>query len=614
MILICLFLTATSLMLFYQTIDFDFVNYDDPDYITNNRQVQGGITFQNVIWAFTTTHAANWHPLTWLSHMLDVEIYGMHPGGHHATNLLFHIANSLLLFFIFKKMTGAIWPSAFIAAVFALHPLHVESVAWISERKDLLSAFFFLLTLRSYISYVGRQTLARYFWVVLFFALGLMSKPMLVTLPFVLLLMDLWPFHRYGYQLTAQQAGLKPGQSLFRLVGEKIPLFFLAALSSAITFYAQQHGGAVRSLETIPFSSRIANTLVAYVGYMAKMIFPAHLAFLYPHPVMIPGWKVGGAIFILALITLITVYTIKNRPYFFVGWFWFLGTLVPVIGLVQVGNQAMADRYTYIPLIGLFVVIAWGVSDLSAKWRYQKTLLAGIAGLVIVLFMGVTWRQAGFWKDSVTLFERAIKVTSDNFIAHYNLANVLAKQGHMDEAVGHYQQTISIKPNFADAYINLGNVYQMQGRSSDAMDQYLQALKLKPDNPGVHYNLGLIYTKQDDMDSAVMHFQKAIRLKPDYEDAYFKLGVALFQKNDVDGAMNNFEAVLRINPDNAAARKNLNRLLLIKKRFNKVLNLSKAESHGKKRALDESPPSQAKFHGGHQTAQTILDAALKIDR
>jgi protein O-mannosyl-transferase len=564
-LLICFFLIFATLGTYWQVQQFDFIDYDDTDYVSQNPQVQRGITKDTLLWSFTTRHASNWHPLTWLSHMLDIQIYGLNPAGHHLTNLLFHIANSLLLFFVFKKMTGAIWPNAFIAALFALHPLHVESVAWISERKDLLSAFFFLLTLWSYISYVGRQTLARYVWVVFFFALGLMSKPMLVTVPFVLLLLDLWPFHRYGYQLTAQQAGLNPGQSLFRLVGEKIPLFFLAALSSAITFYAQQHGGAVRSLEIIPFSSRIANALVSYISYIAKMIVPVHLAFLYPHPVLIPGWKVGGAIFILALISLITFYTIKNRPYFFVGWFWFLGTLVPVVGLVQVGNQAMADRYTYIPLIGLFVVIAWGVSDFKSRWRYQKIFLAAITCLVIVLFMGMTWRQIGFWKDSITLFEHALKVTSDNFIAHYNLANVLAKQNRMDEAVGHYNQTISINPDFADAHINLGNVYQMQGKTNEARDQYLQALRLQPDNAGGHYNLGLIYDKQGDLDNAINHYQEAIRLKPDYEDALFKTGVAFFKKNDLDSAINNFEALLRINPDNAPARKNLARLLSIQR-------------------------------------------------
>jgi cytochrome c-type biogenesis protein CcmH/NrfG len=560
---VVLFLFTATLSVYGQVHRFDFIQYDDTDYVTQNTHVQGGITAESVIWAFTTIHASNWHPLTWLSHMLDVEMFGLNPAGHHLINLLFHAANSLLLFIVFKKMTRVIWQSALVAALFALHPLHVESVAWVSERKDLLSAFFFLLTLWCYVRYADRQTPARYVWVVLFFALGLMSKPMLVTLPFVLLLLDLWPLRRFKFQNSVSRNGALRHSSFGRLVLEKTPLFFLSAVSSAVTFYAQQQGGAVLSLESIPLPSRIANALVAYVSYIAKMTVPVNLAFLYPYPAVMPVWKVGGAIFILALISFVAVHTIKNRPYFFSGWFWFLGTLVPVCGLIQVGNQSMADRYTYIPLVGLFLAIVWGARDFLAGWRYQQAFLSGVAGLVIVLCMGMTWRQAGYWQNSITLFERAIAVTPGNFIAHYNLANVFAKQNRMDEAVRHYDQTISINPYFADAHINLGNAYQIQGDLSKAMDQYLQAVKLKPDNAGLHYNIGLMYEKQDDRDSAVKHFQEAIRLKPDYERAHFKLAVALFQKNDVAGAIDHFEAVLRLDPDNDAARKNLSRLLSI---------------------------------------------------
>jgi tetratricopeptide (TPR) repeat protein len=566
-VILGLLLCITTALVYWQINRFDFIQYDDTAYVTENPSVQGGVTPEALFWAFTTIHAGNWHPVTWLSHMLDVELYGLNPVGHHLTSLLFHIANALLLFFVFTKMTGAIWPSAFTAAVFALHPLHVESVAWVSERKDLLSAFFLFLTLWSYIRHVGGKTPAGYFGVAFFYALGLMSKPMLVTLPFMLLLLDVWPLYRYAFQQPAPHAGDKPGLSLFQLILEKIPLFFLAALSSAITFYAQQHGGAVKSLKLIPFSSRIANALASYAEYIAKTIFPFNLAFLYPHPITIPVWKVGGAILLLGWISFLAVYTIRTRPYFFTGWFWFLGTLIPVIGLVQVGNQSLADRYTYIPLIGLTVAIAWGASDLLAGWRHKKIFLSVIAGMIIILLMGATWRQAGYWKDSITLFERAIKVTSGNFIAHYNLAHIMAKQGRMDEAVDHYRQTISINPNFADARVNLGNVYQMQGKYREAMNLYLQALELKPDNAGVHYNLGLMYDKEDDLDSAVAHYRSAIRLNPDYAEAFFKLGVALYKKNDLDGAINNFESVLRINPDNAAARNNLDRLISIQKKI-----------------------------------------------
>jgi protein O-mannosyl-transferase len=548
-------------------IHFDFVDYDDADYVSRNPQVQAGFTKDTLKWAFTSIHANNWHPVTWLSHMLDSQIYGLNPGGHHLTNLLLHVANSLLLFIIFKKMTGARWQSAFIAALFALHPLHVESVAWVSERKDALSAFFFLLTLGSYIRYVHKSAISGYLGIILFFMLGLMSKPMLVTLPVLLLLIDLWPLRRYNFQHPPGSTDVNNTRSLRQLIWEKIPLMLLSAVSSLITFYAQKHGGAVKSLEIIPFSSRLANALTAYVGYMGKMIYPANLAVLYPHPVA-PDWNMAVlAALLLAVVSFFAIKMVKDRPYFFIGWFWFLGTLVPVIGLVQVGNQALADRYTYIPLIGLFIVIAWGCSDLTGHWHNRKQWLAASAGLIIVIFMAMTWRQAAFWKDSITLFERAVRVTSGNFIAHFNLANAQARKGLTDEAIRNYRLTVSIHPEFADAYINLGNVYDMQGDSAEAVGQYLQALKLAPDNAGIHYNLGIIYDKLKNLDEAIHQYSQAIKLNPDYEDAYFKLGVNLFQKRDFDGSIKNFENVLRINPGNANARININRIQAIKNKI-----------------------------------------------
>ncbi len=561
---ISLFLIVATCLVYGQVLEFEFVQYDDTEYVTQNPQVKAGITSASIKWAFTSIHASNWHPLTWLSHMLDVTLYGLNPGGHHLTSLLFHIANTLLVFFVFKKMTGALWPSAFTAALFALHPLHVESVAWVSERKDVLSAFFFFLTLGAYHNYVYHPTAGRYLGVILLFVLGLMSKPMLVTLPGVLLLLDVWPLQRADVAHSPKDSHAIFRKSVWWLLAEKIPFFFLSGVSSAVTFYAQQHGGAIKSLAFIPFSSRIANALTAYTGYLAKMLMPFDLAFLYPHPIVIPGWKVGGAIMILASLSVLAVVKIKKNPYIFTGWFWFLGTLVPVIGLVQVGSQAMADRYTYIPLLGIFLWMAWGWQDFVSRRRFSHQITAFIAGLVIVLCMALTWRQAGFWKNSIPLFEHALEVTSGNFIAHYNLANVLAKQGRTEEAVLHYHQTISINPDFADAYINLGNVYQMQGQTGEALSQYLQAVKRIPENAGLHYNLGLVYEKQGEIEKAIAHFQKAVVLKPDYEAAYFKLGLALFQKNDFDGAAKNFKAVLHLNPDNISAKNNLRRLLLLK--------------------------------------------------
>jgi protein O-mannosyl-transferase len=564
---ICIFLVIATLLIYLQIVHFDFVDYDDTDYVFQNPHIQAGITKDSLKWAFTTIHASNWHPVTWMSHMLDIQMYGLQPGGHHLTNLLIHIANILLLFIIFKKMTGKIWPSAFIAALFAFHPLHVESVVWVAERKDVLSTFFFLLTLGSYIRYVNKPTTPKYLCIVLFFILGLMSKPMLVTLPFLLFLVDLWPLRRYSFQLSLDPTVKTNSLSFRQLIWEKIPLMLLASVSSGITFYAQKYGGAIKSLELIPFTSRLANALMAYAGYMGKMIYPANLAVLYPHSLM-PHWKMAAlAGLLLTLISFFSIKMIKDRPYFFAGWFWFLGTLVPVIGLVQVGNQALADRYTYIPLIGLFIIIAWGISDLSITWRHRKQWLGASAGLVIIIFMALTWRQTAYWKDSFTLFEHAVRVTSGNFIAHFNLANVQAKKGLPEEAIRNYRETIAIHPKFADAYVNLGNVYDMQGNSEEAVHQYLQALKLTPDNAGIHYNLGVIYDRQKKIDEAIQQYSRAIKLDPDYEDAYFKLGVALFQKRDFDGSIENFENVLRINPGNAHARTNINRIQMIKNKI-----------------------------------------------
>ncbi|MBL7207805.1 MAG: glycosyltransferase family 39 protein, partial [Desulfobacterales bacterium] len=406
---VCLFLALTVLAVYWQVGNHEFVNYDDKDYITENQHVQAGLTLKSIAWAFTSTHAGNWHPLTWLSHMLDCQIYGLNPCGHHFTSVFFHILNSILLFLVFKRMTGAFWKSAFVAALFALHPLHVESVAWAAERKDVLSAFFWMLTMGSYIRYVERPGTNRYLLVLLFFALGLMAKPMLITLPFVLLLLDYWPLGRFHVRKpeAAQPSEEKPQKDTkskkrksrkrlaknavqakkttgsdyqwslaLSLLWEKIPLFVLAAASSVVTFFVQQSGGAVRSLDALPLFVRISNALVSYISYIVKMILPHNMAILYPHPKDFSIWQVAGACLLLACISFIAIRSMKRYPYFAVGWLWYLGTLVPVIGLVQVGLQSMADRYTYIPLTGIFIIIAWGISDLAAKWCYKKEWLA----------------------------------------------------------------------------------------------------------------------------------------------------------------------------------------------------------------------------------------------
>ena len=374
-LLTCLFIIMVTLSVYWQVQNFDFLNFDDDMYVTDNHHVQEGLTLKSIIWAFTTIHASNWHPLTWLSHMLDCQLYGINAGWHHLTNLLFHIANTLLLFFVFQKMTGCFWQSVFVATLFALHPLHVESVAWISERKDVLSTFFWMLTMWSYTRYVERLEVNRYLLVILFFTLGLMSKPMLVTLPFVLLLLDFYPLYRFRFQKSDTSANPKQRSNILLLVLEKIPLLVLTAVSSAVTLYAQKHGEAIMSLDAISLKIRISNAVVSYIKYIGKMIYPSNLAVMYPFQGILPWWKITGACLILVSMSLLAIRIIKQSSYFAVGWLWYIGTLVPVIGLVQVGNQSMADRYTYVPLIGLFIIITWGVSELMVQWRYRKIWL-----------------------------------------------------------------------------------------------------------------------------------------------------------------------------------------------------------------------------------------------
>ena len=391
-LIVCLFLVVATFVVFSEVRNHGFLEYDDPMYVTENPHVSSGLTLGGIVWAFATTHASNWHPLTWLSHMLDCDLYGLAPGGHHVTSLLFHIVNTLLLFGVLKRMTGELWKSALVAALFSLHPVHVESVAWVSERKDVLSAFFLFITIWAYLRYVEFPGLTTYVWVPLFLALGLMAKPMLVTVPFLLLLMDYWPLGRFqfdpGRKRARRSSGLvHPEQSVSRLIYEKIPLFVLAAGSCAATLLAQKSGGALSSVERLPLIVRIANALVSYTTYIGKMIWPTNLSVFYPHPEFRPAWQVAASGFLLLCLSVIVVRMGRRHRYLVVGWLWYVGALVPVIGLVQVGAQAMADRYTYMPLIGLFIIVAWGFGDLTAKWRHGRLVLAACAGPLLLALM-----------------------------------------------------------------------------------------------------------------------------------------------------------------------------------------------------------------------------------
>ena len=519
-LVICLFLIAASLLVYFQIINYDFINYDDELYLTKNPNIKAGLTPESIIWAFTTGYASNWHPLTWLSHMLDIELYGLNPMGHHWTNLQIHILNTVLLFLFLRWMTGAIWKSAFVAVFFAIHPLHVESVAWIAERKDVLCAFFWILSMLTYVGYVRHPKKRYYLLLVILFALGLMSKPMIVTLPFALLLLDFWPLDRF--RLINYEQKINVFRVLKTLIWEKIPLFVLSAISCFITFFVQQHGGAVASIEVFPLNARVANSIVSYTSYIGKMIWPLHLAVLYP----LREWHLGQVLIsglLLLFLSILAIRVWRRFPYVTVGWFWFLGTLVPVIGLVQVGAQSIADRYTYIPLVGLFIIIAWGMADISVKWRRQRIVLSIFSGVIVLFFMIYAWFQVGYWKNGITLFTHAIHVTRNNSIAHCELANALYKHGKYIESVKHFKRAIQLNPKFGVAHDNLGVALARMGNLEKAIDQYNQALHIDPENFHAYNNLGNALAQKGDVEEAVHYYQNALHYNPNMEQALFHL-------------------------------------------------------------------------------------------
>ncbi len=592
--LVSLCLVAAVIVTYIPVVHSDFVGYDDELYVTENNQVQEGFTSESLKWAFTTFHSANWHPLTWLSHMLDCELYGLNPAGHHWTNVEFHIANTLLLFFILFKMTGALNKSAFVAALFALHPLHVESVAWVSERKDVLSTFFGFLTIFAYYRYSKASGLKNYLLIIIFLCLGLMAKPMLVTFPFVLLLLDFWPLKRFQYKKNENDDLSQPDRTIYyglkglgRLILEKIPFFIPVVISSILTFLAQQSEGAVKTLGVFSMKTRIANALVSYVSYVSKAIWPNKLSVFYPHPGdTLSGWTILGTALLIAAAVLFSFRTFKKYPYIAVGLFWYLGTLIPVIGLVQVGAQAMADRYTYIPLIGLFIIVAWGVSDIFKKWQYGKIFLPVSCIIIFSMLAWKTFHQLGYWKNGIALFGNAVAVTENNYlahinlgtaygpvdldraiyhykaalkiktnymVAHYNLGNVLDKKGHADEAIAHYLKALRIKPDYAQAHNNLGTVLYNKKDYEGAALHFSKALKINPQDTGARNNLANVLVTQGKVDEAVLHYREAIKIDPKYSKAHYNLGNILLKQGKTEEAFTHFSEVIRMNPDHVQA-------------------------------------------------------------
>ncbi|OQX10680.1 MAG: hypothetical protein BWK80_45510 [Desulfobacteraceae bacterium IS3] len=561
-ILIAFILALVTLAVYWQMRHYEFVNYDDGSYIYDNPHVMKGLSSESIVWAFAATHSGNWHPLTWLSHIADVEIFGISfsagAGFHHLTNVMFHIANTVLLFFILLRMTGDVWKSSFVAALFALHPLHVESVAWVSERKDVLSTFFAFLTLGSYAQYVKLKSRQWYLAALLFFILGLMSKPMLVTLPFVLILLDYWPLERKSRFGSTELAEV----SLF---SEKLPFFIFSALSSVVTFFVQKSAGAVGSLNVFSLNARIGNALISYISYIGKMFCPTHLAVFYPHPGVISAWKIAEAGILLIFISLLAISSRKRYPYILIGWLWYVGTLVPVIGLVQVGSQAMADRYTYIPMIGLFIIIAHGIPDMLPAWRYRKAALALAATAIIFVLMIMSYRQAGYWQNSFTLFEHALEVTSGNYAAHRFVGDAMRRKGKNDEAVRHYREALRLSPNYAHAHNNLGILLAGQGKTAEAVQHLSHALRADPKYAQAYYNMGLVLDEQGNLAEAVRYYSQALRFAPDDAAAHNNLGTVLFRMGKINEALVHFQEALQIEPDNAEARENLEKLLKMRK-------------------------------------------------
>lgn len=565
-ILICFFFVLITFCVYSQVKDHAFVDYDDDSYVTENSNVQKGLTKESVVWAFKTTFVGNWHPLTWLSHMLDVQLFGMNSGAHHLINVLFHILNTLLLFLVFRWMTGEIWRSCFVAALFAFHPLHVESVAWVAERKDVLSTFFWMLTMCSYALYAERSRRSMYLLSLLFFMLGLMSKPMLVTLPFVLLLLDYWPLRRFQFRYQYGSRNVQKKPVIISLIREKIPFFILSAASCAITFFAQKKGGAIGSLDVFPLKDRIANTIGSYAEYIGKMFWPVKLSVFYPKPGVFPVWKIIGACFLLVSISYMVIKYSRRYPWLCVGWLWYLGTLVPVIGLVQVGVQSMADRYTYIPLIGLFIIIAWGFTEVLSKWSYNNLVFIPIAATVISILAIATWFQVRYWSNSISLFEHAIEVTDNNYIAHNNLGFALKEKDKINEAVEHYLEAVRIKPDFEIAHLNIGVVLADRGDYEGAIKKFNEVLRIKPDFTKAYLNLGNTMLKQRRIGDALRHYSKALLLDPYSANAYNGLGAAMVSIGKNQKAISLFQKALQLEPGHEDAKNNLKNTLAAMKK------------------------------------------------
>jgi Flp pilus assembly protein TadD len=572
-LLICVVLFAATWAVFFQVRQHEFIDLDDPVYVTQNDNLRLGLTPEGIGRAFAAPYETNWIPLTWISFLIDQELFELEPAGVLSTNVLLHSLSVLLLFGVMVRMTGATWPSAFVAGVFAVHPLHVESVAWASERKDVLSGLFWMLSLWAYVRYAERPaSLTRYLQVVVFMALGLLAKPMLVTLPCVLLLLDFWPLRR---SLAAAANPAFPQVSLGRALLEKLPLFVLAIVSSVITFLVQESEGAMVAWEAIPFSLRVQNALVAYVGYLGKTFWPSDLAIFYPHPwESLPLWKTGGAALLLGALSMLALRRQRCQPYLLVGWFWYLGTLVPVIGLVQVGTQAMADRYTYIPSIGVSLAIAWGATDLVGRSRAARLTLASLGGASLMILVALAWLQVRNWRDSVTIFEHSLRATGPNSFLHNALGSTLLGQEQLEESLWHFRRAVQLKPGWAPPRIGMAEVLAKQGQLDAAILRYQQVLRLQPDNIRAHTSLGIALIERAEFAKAAFHLSEALRLGPDTGRPLIHghLGIALARQGKTAQAIDHYREALRIAPDFAKVHGNLGVALVQEERLEEAMD------------------------------------------
>lgn len=562
-------LTAVTLAVYWQVLGFDFVNYDDYLYVTQNPHVQQGLTTRSIAWAFTTTHASNWHPLTWLSLMLDRQLFGSGPMGFHITNLVFHLANTLLLLWALTRMTGSLWKSTFVSALFAVHPLHVESVAWVVERKDVLSTFFWFLSILAYLHYTDRPKFRRYLLVVLAFVLGLMAKPMLVTLPFVLPIIDYWPLQRFG---------AKKGVPWSKLALEKIPLLLISLASGLVTIVAQSKR-AMGSFESYPLALRLSNAVLSYAVYIAKAVWPSKLACFYPYEWHISTTQLALAAFFLAFVTALALRQRDRRPYLTAGWLWYLVTLLPAIGLIQVGAQSRADRYTYVPLVGIFVMIAWGVPSSMEKLlrRYSKLskqmVLSSISVAVVIALAGIARVQASYWKDGKSLFKHALDVAKPSSVAERGYAQALAEEGRVNEALKHYQASLRLDPHDARTYNGIGLLLADNGQLEDAIVAYRQALRCDPGFADAHNNLGNALAKTGSFEEAIEHYKGALELDPSYAEAHGNLAVLYTHMGRFDEAIRQYEEALALDPGFVEAKSNLAALLAQQGNFDDAIRL-----------------------------------------